>query len=199
MGTINKKLESFEPVRRHQLEKLLRSFPRRVDYNHDTVACAHNATTTIATLKCGANELEIGGGLRFVIAGTITNNAGNGNTATYTPTIKLNNTTIYADTSLAIDDTAGSEAQAFRIEGQIVWAAAATVYLTGLISVSAIDQTEPDTGNGALTATGVLNVPIYHTLTSQHVSSAHVLEVTLAISNQSGAVASKRVATLWAE
>ena len=197
MGILARNLRTFPPSQRDDLGKYFQVVRRRLDQNLDAVSAAHNATTTLATLTAHSSEVDVGTVLHFQVAGTLTNDAGAN--ITITPLIALNGTTVWTDTTGNIADASGTEGQAFILDGRITWITPSSIYLHGFFMLSPPDVSAT-TGTGDIsTMTGALAIPFYHTLSSQHIARDHIITTTLAISNNSGASASKRFAALWAE
>lgn len=201
-------VRSFPRAQREELRAALKRMRRRVDENLSTVAAAHNATTTLASLICPAAEVDVGTVMHLQVAGTLTNTSGS--PVAFTPLIALNGTTVYTD-AVAVDDAGTDNTKAFLIDVRLTYTAESVVVAHGLIAVSA-DSTAADTGTGsllvpqdagppitALAEQVAVVSPIYHTLSSQVRNRDQIVSVTLAIPNTATASASKRFAGLWAE
>lgn len=201
-------ISRFPTAQREELRAAMKLMRRRVDQNLSVVSAAHNATTTLASLTCPANEVDLGSVLHLQIAGTIANTAGAA--VAFTPRLALNGTTIYMD-AVSISDVGADNTRAFLIDARITFVTDSSVVLSGFFAVSP-DSTAADVGTGSLVTpnnaaspplvradqVGMV-VPIYHTLSSQIRNCDQIVSATLAIANTSGASASKRFAALWVE
>lgn len=203
MGAVNKALESFPPTQRHQLEKLLGKYRRRVDFNYSTVAVGPSSTTTttIASLTAAANEVTVGSVLHLRVSGTITNNTGASTNCTVQFLLEDNGLDLHDDVSLVVgDDSAGSESQAFIYDARIYYKGLASVTVDGSLMISKDDQTEATVGTGAFTASAEAVLPFVGSSTSAQLANDHLitLKATLGLSNAAFSL-SKLTAALWVE
>lgn len=196
MGTPISFLRTFPPAQQKELAYALRLCRRRVDQSLDSVTLATNTTTTMATLRCPANELDVGSCMHIQIAGTITNA---GSSATATPALLLDGTEIWKGEATIASNV--DTARSYLIDARIFWQYPTVVQLTGLIAI-APDLAIAATGTGSLIAnaadaTEAIVTPIYHTLSSQVMGMDHIITATMLFGN--GPVGTVKAATLWVE
>lgn len=203
MGAVNSNLPTFPPSQRADLEKLLKKYRRRADFNYDTVAVGPSSTTqtTIASLKAQANEVGIGTVLHLRVSGTITNNTGASTNCTVQFVLEDNGLDLHDDVTLVVgDDTGGSESQAFIYDARIYYKGLSAVTVDGVLMISKDDQTEATAGTGAFTATAEAVLPFVGSSTSGQLQNDHLitLKATLGLSDAAFSL-SKLTAALWIE
>ncbi len=197
MGSPIQFLRTFPPAQQKELAAALRQFRRRVAQSLDSVTLAASTTTTMATLKCPAAELEPGSCMHFQIAGTITA-TGAGGDATFL--LALNGTTIWSD--LVAIASAVETARSYLIDARIFWQLPGTVLLTGLIAIAPDTAPASVTGTGDLSAPGdateAIVTPIYHTLSSQVLGMDQIITATF-LSSAAALTGTTKAASLWVE
>lgn len=197
MGSPIQFLRTFPPAQQKELAAALRQFRRRVAQSLDSVTLAASTTTTMATLKCPAAELEPGSCMHFQIAGTITATGAGGN-ATFL--LALNGTTIWSD--LVAIASAVDTARSYLIDARIFWQLPGTVLLTGLIAIAPDTAPASVTGTGDLSAPGdeteAIVTPIYHTLSSQVLGRDQIITATF-LSSAAALTGTTKAASLWVE
>lgn len=194
MGSPIQFLRSFPTQQQRELAAALRLVRRRVDQNLTAVAAPVNATTTIATLTCPANELDVGSVMHLQVASAVSTVAG----AAYdiTPVIAINGTTIWTG-PVAIGTTSNDD-KVLSVDLRIVWQTPEVIVANGLIAVSS-DAAAPTTGAGSAATATTIAAAIYHTLSSRVMLRDQILTVALTVPNTVGAAASKKIANLWVE
>lgn len=202
MGAVNKRLSSFPPSQRNEVERLLKSYRRRVAQELTPVAAPYNATTTIVNLAVPADEIGINSAMHLQAMIECTNTSAG--IVSFTPIIALGGTTLWTDAA-PIPDVGTDVTKMMLIDCRIFWANPTTVFLAGFISISA-DVTIADTGSGALasvadvgTATVIQTSPIYHTITSANIQRDQAITVAMTIPNTSTCSAICKTAALWVE
>lgn len=201
MGNVNwnQELQFFPPAQQKALRRLLMNTRRLVDQNLTVVAAPLNATTTVANLACPAAELREGSIMNLRLVASVSTVAG----AAYnlTPLIALNGTTIWTDV-ISVGAVVDTD-KVLLIDAQIWFQTPAVAVLSGFV-MFAPDVVAADTGLGSTAVVAAVAdeakiTPIYHTLSSQHLSRDQILTVTLAVPNTAGAGASAKLASLWVE
>lgn len=193
MGSPIQYLRTFPPAQIKELALALRLCRRRVDQSLNDVSIVTNATTTVATLKCPAAELDVGSVIHGRVAGSL---AANASALGLTPLIALDGTTFYTD-QLTVPDAATDTIKSFLLDFRIYWKTPAIARLEGLFQMSTDNVAAADTGVGALGGTDTIGAAFNHELTSLQIAMDHIITVTMAAAN--GLSGTSKVAALWVE
>ncbi|MBK8168217.1 MAG: hypothetical protein IPK64_19900 [bacterium] len=193
MGSPISFLRTFPPAQQKELAAALRLCRRRVDQSLSDVTITTNATSTVATLKCPANELGADSVIHCRVAGSL---AANASALGLTPLIAINGTTFYTD-QLTVPDAGTDTIKSFLLDFRIYWKTPTTARLEGQFQLSTDNVAAADTGAGALGGTDTIGAAFNHELTSLQQAMDHIITVTMAAAN--GLSGTSKVAALWVE